>query len=116
MYSPKEYKERRYELSSIIIALRRLGSTFDIPVWTASQATRIAGAAGATTLWDIAEDIGKANWADIVITLSQAPEDKEENLMFLDVAKNRIGESNPRVTLKVNYPLMEIKGIGGKVK
>lgn len=110
MYSPKEYKERRYELSSIIIALRRLGATFNIPVWTASQATRIAGAAGTTTLWDISEDIGKANWADVIITLSQQPEDKEENIIWLNMAKNRIGEGNPNVMLNVNYSIMQIKG------
>lgn len=110
MHSPKEYKERRYELSSIIIALRRLGATYNIPVWSASQATRIAGAAGTTTLWDISEDIGKANWADVILTLSQSPEDKEENLIWLDMAKNRIGEGNPRVMLTVNYGKMQVKG------
>jgi replicative DNA helicase len=109
MYSPKEYKERRHELSSLIISLRRLGAVYNVPIWTASQATRVAGATGSTTLWDIAEDIGKANWADVILTLSQSSEDKEENVMFLDVAKNRIGEGNPRVMLETNYPLMQLK-------
>lgn len=109
MYSPKEYKERRHELSSIIISLRRMGAMFNIPVWSASQATRAAGAAGNTTLWDISEDIGKANWADLILTLSQSPEDKEENIMFLNTAKNRIGEGNPHLMLTINYTLMKIK-------
>lgn len=112
MYSPKEYKERRYELSSIIISLRRMGASFNIPIWSASQATRIAGAAGTTTLWDIAEDIGKANWADVIITLSQSPEDKQENIMWLDVAKNRIGEGNPHIMLTVDYPTMKLESKG----
>jgi len=118
MYSPKEYKERRYELSSIIIALRRLGATFNIPIWSASQATRIAGAAGTTTLWDISEDIGKANWADVIITLSQSPEDKDENIIWLNMAKNRIGEGNPNVMLSVKYAIMQVKGttLGRKKK
>ena len=111
MYSPKEYKERRHELSSLIISLRRLGASYSIPIWTASQATRIAGATGATTIWDIAEDIGKANWADVVLTLSQSPEDKEENIMFMEFAKNRIGDGNPRILLETNYPLMKLKGV-----
>lgn len=110
MYSPKEYKERRHELSSIIISLRRLGATYEIPIWSASQATRIAGAAGNTTLWDIAEDIGKANWADVILTLSQSPEDKDEKIIWLDLAKNRIGEGNPHIMLHVNYSIMKIKG------
>lgn len=116
MYSPKEYKERRYELSSIIIGLRRMAAYYGIPIWSASQATRIAGAAGNTTLWDIAEDIGKANWADVILTLSQSPEDKEENIMWLEVAKNRIGEGNPKVLLGINYALMKMSGISVKGK
>lgn len=111
MYSPKEYKERRHELSSLIISLRRLGASYNIPIWTASQATRIAGAASVTTLWDIAEDIGKANWADVILTLSQSPEDKEEGIIWLDMAKNRIGEGNPRVLLNVEYSIMQLKGV-----
>jgi len=116
MYSPKEYKERRYELSSIVVSLRRMGATMGIPVWAATQANRAAGEAGVTTLWDIAEDIGKANWADIILALSQSPEDKEENIMWLDVVGNRIGESNPRVMLTTNYTLMSLKGNVSKPK
>ena len=79
-------------------------------MWTASQATRIAGAAGVTTIWDTAEDIGKINWADAAFTLSQSTEDKEENIMFLNFEKNRIGPGNPRILLEINYPLMRLKG------
>jgi len=114
MYSPKEYKERRHELSSIVIALRRLGSTFGVPIWSASQATRKAGAEGETKLWDIAEDIGKANWADVIITLSQDEEDKEDSYMKLSVAGNRIGAGNPIIHLNVNRETLRIKEIGKK--
>lgn len=111
MYSPKEYKERRHELSSIVIALRRLGATFGVPIWSASQATRKAGEEGSTTLWDIAEDIGKANWADVIITLSQDEEDKEENYMRISVAGNRIGAGNPTVHMYVNKESLRMKEI-----
>jgi replicative DNA helicase len=110
MYSPKEYKERRHELSSIVISLRRMGSSFNVPIWSASQATRKAGEEGNTTLWDIAEDIGKANWADVILTLSQAPEDKDDNMMILDTAGNRIGAGNPRVILTIDPDTLRIKG------
>ena len=110
MYSPKQYKERRYELSSIVSGLRRLANEFDVPVWTASQATREAGKSGKTRLWDIAEDIGKANWADLAITISQTDEEKEEGIMWLKVAKNRMGSSNPKVQVFVDYETMTIKG------
>jgi len=109
MNSAKEFRERRHELSALVIALRRLGAVFKVPVWTASQATRIAGAAGETTLWDIAEDIGKANWADVILTLSQNPEEKKEGILWMDTAKNRIGFGNPRVCIAVNYKKMKVK-------
>lgn len=110
MYSPKAFKERRYELSSIIAGLRRLANEFKVPFWTASQATRKAGAAGKTGLWDIAEDIGKANWADLAITISQTEAEKEEGVMWLKVAKNRMGSSNPNVQVFVDYDTMTVKG------
>jgi len=110
MYCSKQYKERRYELSSIISGLRRLANEFNVPIWTASQATREAGKAGKTRLWDIAEDIGKANWADLAITLSQTDEEKDEGVMWLKVAKNRMGSTNPRVQVFVDLDTMTMKG------
>lgn len=110
MHSPKEYKERRHELSSLTINMRRLGAVYGVPVWTASQATRAAGASGNTTMWDIAEDIGKANWSDILVALSQTDEDKADNVMFLDLVKNRIGDGNPRVMLAVNKKTHTLMG------
>jgi replicative DNA helicase len=110
MYSPKQYKERRYELSSIVSGLRRLANEFNVPVWTASQATREAGKKGKTGLWDIAEDIGKANWADLAITLSQTDDEKTEGVMWLKVAKNRLGSTNPKVQVFIDYDTMTVKG------
>lgn len=110
MYSPKSYKEKRYELSSIIAGLRRLANELEVPIWTASQATRKAGESGKTRLWDIAEDIGKANWADLAITISQTEDEKDEGVMWLKVAKNRLGSTNPKVQVFVNYDTMTIKG------
>ena len=110
MYSSRQFKEKRHELSSIVAGLRRLGSEFGVPVWTASQATRKAGEAGKTRLWDIAEDIGKANWADLAITISQTDEEKEEGIAWLKVAKNRLDKGNPKIQVNVDYDTMSIKG------
>lgn len=110
MYSPKQYKERRYELSSIVSGLRRLANEFEVPIWTASQATREAGKKGKTRLWDIAEDIGKANWADLAVTISQTEDEKEEGVMWLNVAKNRLGSTNPKVQVFVEYDTMTVRG------
>lgn len=109
MHSPKEYRERRFELSSIVVSLRRTANSLGIPIWTASQANRGAGKSGNTSMWDIAEDIGKANWADLIVTLSQDEDDKEENVLYMKVEKNRIGPGNPRPILTTDYPIMEVK-------
>lgn len=110
MYSQRQFKEKRHELSSIVAGLRRLGSEFGIPVWTASQATRKAGEAGKTRLWDIAEDIGKANWADLAITISQTDEEKEEGIAWLKIAKTRLDKGNPRIQVVIDYDTMSMKG------
>lgn len=111
MYCPKKYKERRYELSSIISSLRRLAAEFSVPVWTASQATRRAGEAGRTKLWDIAEDIGKANWCDIGLTISQTSEEKNEGIAWMELAKVRTDGGNPRVQLNYDIKTQVMKAL-----
>lgn len=109
MYIQKQYKERRFELTAIIAGLRRLAAQFKVPVWTASQATRKAGERGTTTLWDIAEDIGKANTADVAITISQKDHEKQEGIAYLRLAKTRIGRDNPKILVEIDYDTMKIK-------
>lgn len=116
MHTPKEYKDRRHELSATCIGLRRVGARFGVPVWAAHQATRIAGERGNTTLWDVSEDIGIANWSDLIIALSQQKEDKEDNVIYLEVVGNRIGPTNERVVLRVDYPKMKLKAIISKAR
>lgn len=111
MYAQKQYKERRYELSSIVSGLRRLGNEFNVPVWTASQANREAGKKGKTRLWDISEDIGKANWADLALGLSQTPEEKEEGVMWITIEKNRMGSTNPKFKLSSDPDTMTLKSL-----
>lgn len=109
MHNSKEYKERRHELSAITIALRRLGAQFNIPVWSACQAGRMAGARGETTLWDVAEDIGLANWSDFVLAVSQDDEEKKDGIMWVSVEGNRIGAGNPRMMMSVDYKSLRVK-------
>lgn len=110
LYSATKYHEKRHELSSIVSGLRRIGAEFGVPVWTASQATRKAGATGATTLWDIAEDIGKANWADLAITISQKEGEKDDSIAWLQIAKTRLGKGNPKFLVSIDYDTMTMKG------
>lgn len=110
MYSTTKYTEKRHELSNIVSSLRRLGNEFKIPVWTASQAGRAAGKKGVTTLWDISEDIGKANWSDFALSISQNEEEKEEGIMYYKIEKSRLNRGNPRIKVFVNYDTLRITG------
>jgi replicative DNA helicase len=110
MYTPRHYKEHRYELTSIITGLRRLASEMLVPVWTASQATREAGKLGRTRLWDIAEDIGKARVADLAIGIDQNELEKDDNVARLRILKTRMGRDNARIDVIMDPDTMIIQG------
>lgn len=108
---PKGYKEKRNELSSIYTQLRVLSGAYNIPVWTASQTNRAALDKRVVSLRDIAEDIGKANVSDVVLALCQTPEEKEENMMRIFVAKQRSSATNPTVSIISDPDTMTMKGM-----
>lgn len=108
---PKGYKEKRNELSSIYTQLRVLSGAYNIPVWTASQTNRAALDKRVVSLRDIAEDIGKANVSDVVLALCQTPEEKEENMMRIFVAKQRSSSKNPTVSIISDPDTMTMKGM-----
>lgn len=83
--------QRRFELTEIYVDLRALGKTFDIPVDTASQSNRAGFNVDSVGLEHIAEDIGKAQVADIIGTLSQTEEEFQATpkQARLGIAKNR---------------------------
>ena len=111
MYHPGKYGDKRHELTAISQGLRRIASEFKVPLWTASQAGRKAGEAGRTTLWDIAEDIGKANTADIIIAISQNELEKEEGMAKLKIVKTRLDKHNPTIPVTIDYDTMTVKGM-----
>lgn len=111
MYHPGRYKDKRHELTSISQGLRRIAAEFEVPLWTASQAGRKAGEAGRTSLWDISEDIGKANTADIIIAISQNELEKEEGFAKLKIVKTRLDKHNPTIPVTIDYDTMTMKGV-----
>ena len=85
--------ERRHELSAISSAIRAVADEFGAAVITATQANRDALTREVVDLQHIAEDIGKANIADIIISLCQtkveeAAQPPEQRWL---VCKNRSG-------------------------
>jgi replicative DNA helicase len=85
----KHYSERRFEISASFEALRNIGGKYNVPVWTASQATRASHSKEIITMEDMAEDIGKVSISDVIISLNQTYDEEQANQCRLFMAKVR---------------------------
>lgn len=96
MKPDRHYKEFRFESRDLTSTVRRLAAEFRIPIWTASQGNRKSMEKRTVGLEDVAEDIWRVNIADVVITLNQNDEEREENVMRYRVVKARREHFTPR--------------------
>jgi replicative DNA helicase len=97
---PRKYTEHRFELSATYDWLRELGSKYHCPVWGASQARRESHSKEIITLAEIAEDIGKASIADVIISICQTYEESEANQCRLFMAKVRDNKNHSLISAK----------------
>jgi len=102
MKSSKAYDSLRHELKLIYEELRNLAMEINIPIWTASQSNREGSGATVVGLENMAEAYGKAQIADIVVTISRKPEEKESGAARLFVAKNRAGRDGMIFPIKID--------------
>lgn len=93
--------DRRHELSAISSSIRAVADEFGAAVFTATQANREALTREVVDLQHIAEDIGKANIADIIISQCQTKEEeaKEPPEQRWLVCKNRSGSKGQMVRI-----------------
>lgn len=91
MKSSREYDSLRHELKLIYTELRNLAVEMSIPVWTASQANKDSSKSEIVGLENMGESYGKAQVADIVLSISRKPMEKSEGTGRIFVAKNRAG-------------------------
>jgi len=89
--STRRYTEKRFELSEVYKEFRDLGGKYNVPVWGASQSSRNSLSKEIITIQDIAEDIGKAAIADVIIALCQTRDEEQMNTCRLFMAKVRDG-------------------------
>ena len=87
-------KEHRFDLSNNYRELRAMSGEYEAPVWGASQSTRGSYNKEIITVDDIAEDIGKAQIADIIIAVCQTKEEYDMERCRLFLAKVREGKRN----------------------
>ena len=101
------YSEKRHALTDIYEGLRNFGNEVGCPIWTASQVNR-AGYGGdaddkrkqkGISLSNIAEDIGKANTADLIIAIERTAEQMKRNQAKMGILKNRNGREGDELDM-----------------
>jgi len=91
MKSSRAYDSLRHELKLIYTELRNLAVDLNIPIWTASQANKDSSKSDIVGLENLGESYGKAQVADVVLSISRKPLEKSEGTGRIFVAKNRAG-------------------------
>jgi replicative DNA helicase len=91
MKSSREYDSLRHELKLIYTELRNLSVELNVPVWTASQANKDSSKSDIVGLENMGESYGKAQVADVVLSISRKPMEKSDGTGRIFVAKNRAG-------------------------
>jgi hypothetical protein len=99
----RRYSDKRFELSDTYTWMRELGEHYGVPVWGASQSGRKSLTKEIITIGDIAEDIGKAGIADIIIALCQTYDEEQLDQCRLFMAKVRDGKKHNLIQCKY-YP------------
>tara|TARA_Y100000592_G_C5471051_1_gene319534 strand:- start:332 stop:1702 length:1371 start_codon:yes stop_codon:yes gene_type:complete len=92
MKSSKSYDSLRHELKLIYTELRNLAVDLQIPIWTASQANKDSSKTDVVGLENLGECYGKAQVADVVLSISRKPMEKSTGGGRIFVAKNRAGK------------------------
>lgn len=98
--STRRYNEKRFELSEVYREFRDLGAKYNVPVWGATQSGRSSLSKEVITIQDIAEDIGKAAIADVIIALCQTRDEEQINRCRLFMAKVRDGSKKTMLDAK----------------
>ncbi len=91
MRSTRQFDSLRHELKLIYEELRNLSMDMNIPIWTASQSNRSGATSDVVGLENMSEAYGKAMVADVVLSLSRKPMEKDKGVGRLFIAKNRAG-------------------------
>ena len=92
----------RLELKKVYEDLRNLAMEKSLPIWTASQSNRDSANSDIVGLENMSESYGKAQVADVVISISRKPAEKSEGFGRLYIAKNRAGRDGIVFPIKLN--------------
>jgi len=102
----KKYETEIYISAGVVYQeLIALAADFQVPVWTASQAGRQSMEANhpVVGIADVAESWKKVADADVILSLNQSAEDKQQGKMMVYVAAVRRGSDEKRIYCNVDY-------------
>ena len=102
MRSSRQYDSMRHELKKVYEDLRNLAMEKCLPIWTASQSNRESANSDIIGLENMSESYGKAQVADVVISISRKPSEKADGFGRLFIAKNRAGRDGIVFPIKLN--------------
>ena len=91
MKSSRHFDSLRHELKLVYEELRNMSMEMNIPIWTASQANRDASNSDVVGLENMSEAYGKAQVADVGLSISRKSSEKSTGGGRIFVAKNRAG-------------------------
>jgi replicative DNA helicase len=100
------YKDKRFELESIVEELRGWAHELDVPIWTASQTNREGLDTSVVTLKTISEALSKAMVADLIISIGRSPELQQQGRACYYLAKNRLGRDKVAFTGEFDTSIM----------
>jgi replicative DNA helicase len=83
--------QTRFELKRIYEELRNIAIEVDVPLWTASQINKEGSKDDIATIEHLAEAFGKADVADIILTIACKQKEKANGYATLFIAKSRAG-------------------------
>jgi len=109
MRSTRQYDSLRHELKLIYEELRNLAGEINVPIWTASQSNKEGSEKDVVGLTNMGESYGKAQVADVVLTLSRKETEKSTGLARLFVAKNRAGRDGLLFPVKIDTSKSDIR-------
>ena len=95
-------KEHRHALGNIYEDLRGLAGTYEIPIWTASQANRSSLEEDVIDASKVAEAYSKVMTADFVMSLSRKVNDKISGTGRWHIIKNRFGPDGMTLPCKMD--------------
>jgi archaellum biogenesis ATPase FlaH len=99
------------EQKTISEEVRGVAVEFGFPIVSAIQTNRAGFGSADLDMTDIADSIGIAATADIIIGVTQTLEFRENNTFCFSILKNRYGINQTKCYLGVDYPKMRVYNI-----